>query len=102
MDDCVAAVTATVAAYQSVGTRSGVWSTWKMQSWLEHTSVAFAMCIVQQLRSWYTLYVIRGRLHSTVCMARCGLRDAFVWLSKFETIEDHVLYHATVVSRCTS
>ena len=25
-----------------------------------------------------------------------------MWLCKSETIEDHVLYHATVVSRCTS
>ena len=46
--------------YQSVGTCS----TWKMQSWLENTSVAFAMCIVQQSRSRYRLYVVRGRLHS--------------------------------------
>ena len=89
---------------QSVGTRP----TWKMQSWLENTSVAFAICIVQQLRSRYRLYVVGGRLHSTVCMhstvsmARCGLRDAFVWLCKSETVEDHVLYYATVVSRCTS
>ena len=38
---------------------------------------------------------------STVCMARSGLRAAFV--CKPQTIEDHdVLYHATVVSRCTS
>ena len=36
--------------------------------------------------------LVRGRLHSTVSMARCGLRDAFVvWLCKSETIEDHVL-----------
>ena len=60
---------------QSVGSRS----TWKMQSWLESAYVAFAVCIVQQLRSRYILYVVRGRLHSTVCMARCGIRDAFVW-----------------------
>ena len=39
---------------------------------------------------------------SSVCMARCGLRAAFAWLCKSETIEDHVLYHATVVGRCTS
>ena len=71
-----------------------------MQSWLENTSVAFAMCIVQQSRSRYKLYVVRGRLHSTGSMARCGLRDAFVvWLCKSETIEDHVLYYAKVVSR---
>ena len=39
-------------------------------------------------------------VHSTVSMARCGLRDAFVvWLCKSETIEDHVLYYAKVVSR---
>ena len=59
---------------------------------LENASVAFAMCIVQQLRSRYRLYVVRGRLHSTVCMARCGLRNVFVWLCKSETMEDHVLY----------
>ena len=73
-----------------------------MQSWLENTSIAFAMCIVRQSRSRYRLYVVRGRLHSTVCMACCGLRDAsVVWLCKSETIEDHVLYYAKVVSRCT-
>ena len=44
---------------QSVGTCS----TWKMQSWLENTSVAFAMCIVQQSHSRYRIYVVRGRLH---------------------------------------
>ena len=42
---------------QSVGTCS----TWKMQSWLENTSVAFAMCIVQQSHSRYRLYVVRSR-----------------------------------------
>ena len=46
---------------QSVGTCS----TWKMQSWLENTSVAFAMCIVQQSRSRFSVqiivYVVRGR-----------------------------------------
>ena len=69
----------------------------------EHICIAFAMCIVQQSRSRYRLYVLRGRLHSsTVCMARSDLRDAFVvWLCKSETIEDHVLYYAKVVSRCT-
>ena len=36
-------------------------------------------------------------MHSTVCIARCGLPAAFVWLCKPETIEYHVLYHATVV-----
>ena len=30
-----------------------------------------------------------------------GLRAAFVGLCKPQTIEDHVLYHVTVVSRCT-
>ena len=39
---------------------------------------------------------------STVCMARCGLRAAFVWLCKSETVKDRMLYHATVVSRCAS
>ena len=41
-------------------------------------------------------------LHSTVCMTCCGLRAAFLWLCKSETTENHVLYHAPVVSRCTS
>ena len=68
----------------------------------EHISVAFATCTVQQLRPRYVfLDAVGGRLHSTVCMARCGLPAAFVWLCKPETIEDHVLYHATVASRCT-
>ena len=31
-------------------------------------------------------------------MVNCGLRAAFVWLCKPHTIEDHVLYHAAVVS----
>ena len=45
---------------------------------------------------------VGGRLYSTVCMARGGMLAAFVWLGKPKTIEDHVLYHATVVSsRCT-
>ena len=34
-------------------------------------------------------------------MVNCGLRAAFVWLCKPQTIEDHVLYHAAVVSRYT-
>ena len=34
-------------------------------------------------------------------MVNCGLRAAFVWLCKPQTIGDHVLYHAAVVSRCT-
>ena len=34
-------------------------------------------------------------------MVNCGLRAAFVWLCKPQTVEDHVLYHAAVVSRCT-
>ena len=60
-------------------------------------------CVVQQLRSRYRILdAVGGRLHSsTVCMARCGLRAAFVWLCKPQTVEDHVRYHATIVSRCT-
>ena len=37
----------------------------------------------------------------SICMARCGIRAAFVLLCKSKTIDDHVLYHATVVSNCT-
>ena len=39
---------------------------------------------------------------SSICMARCGLRAAFVWLCKSETIEDHMLFYAAVIRRCTS
>ena len=89
---------------QSVGTCS----TWKMQSWLENTSVAFlynvyrtAVTFSVQIRAICLRKNLNApRLHSTVSMARCGLRDAFVvWLCKSETIEDHVLYYAKVVSR---
>ena len=41
---------------------------------------------------------VEGRLHSTVCMALCGLPAAFVWFYKPDTIEGHVLYHTMVVS----
>ena len=112
MDDCVAEVTAAMAAYrrckeenkkyQSVGTRPGGCSTWKIQSYPENTSVAFATCVVQQLRPRYRSDVVGGHLLSTVCTACCGVRVTFVWLCKPKTIEDHMLYHATVVSRCTS
>ena len=47
------------------------------------------------------LDAVGGRLHSTVFMARYGLRAAFVWLCKPQTFEDHVLYHTTVINRCT-
>ena len=68
-----------------------------MQSRLENISVAFTTCVEQQIRPRYIILdAVGGRLHNTACMARCGLRDAFVWLSKPQTIEDHVLYHATI------
>ena len=68
-----------------------------MQSCLQNISVAFTTCVEQQIRPRYIILdAVGGRLHNTACMARCGLRDAFVWLSKPQTIEDHVLYHATV------
>ena len=83
-------------------------------SWLENTSVAFLynvyrtavtfsvqiICLRKNLNAPRPSELVRGRLNSTVSMARCGLRDAFVvWLCKSETIEDHVLYNAKVVSR---
>ena len=89
----------------------GTCSTWKMQSWLENTSVAFlcnvyrtavtfSVCLKKNLNAPRPSEFVRGRLHSTVSLARCGLRDAFVvWLRKSETIEDHVLYYAKVGSR---
>ena len=89
--------------YQSAGTRSRGCSTWKMQSCPENTFVAFGACVVQQLRPRYRLKMMleAACTDSYVCMARCGF-TAFVWLCKSGTIEDHVLNHATVVSRCTS
>ena len=59
--------------WQAIDTRS----TWKMQSWLENTSsAAFAMCIVQQLRSRYRLNLLKRplaqyRLHGTLRPSRC-------------------------------
>ena len=85
-----------------------------MQSWLENISVAFLcnvyrtavtfsvqiICLKKNLNAPRPSELVRGRLHSTVSMARWGLRGAFVaWLCKSETIEDHVLYYAKVVSR---
>ena len=51
--------------------------------------------------SRYRLDFVRGHWDTTTCTARCGLRAAFAWLCKSEKIKDHVLYHTTVVSRCT-
>ena len=91
--------------YQSVGTRSRVTRRGRRSRVTRKCLyVAFAACVVRQLRSRYRLLddVVRGRLHIiTVCMTRCGFRAAFVWLCKPPTIEEHVLYHATVVSRRT-
>ena len=89
--------------YQSVGIRSSV-TRRERRSRVprKYLYVAFAACVVQQLRPRYRLLdAVGGRLHSsTVCMALSGLRAAFVWLCKLQTIENHVLYHATIVSRC--
>ena len=69
-----------------------------------HLSVAFATCVVHQLCPRYRLDVSLEACtdSSSVRMAHCGFRAAFVWLCESKTIEDHGLYHATVVSRCTS
>ena len=68
-------------------------------------SVASATCcVVQQLRLRYILLLdaaVGGRLnskyslHGTLWPSRC------MWVCKPQTIGDHVLYHATVVCRCT-
>ena len=67
-----------------------------MMGWRARTTIMF----LYGIHNYKT--IVGGRLHNTVCMARCGLLDAFVWLGKSETIEDHVLYYTTVVNRCTS
>ena len=93
MDDCVAAMTIAVAAYRRLKQRInninqvalvlGLLGEGWMKSCPENISVAFATCVGQQLRPRYILLDdVEGRLHSTVCMARCGLRAAFVWLCK--------------------
>ena len=115
MDDCVAAVTATVAAcrrckqrikYQSVGTRSRGCSTWKMQSCNRvprtHLCSLCNVCHTAVVLGTYYMLLEAACTDSYVCMTRCSPRAAFVWSSKSETMEDHVLYHATVVRRCTS
>ena len=87
---------------QSIGTRSRV-ARRERRSRVEKIYVAFAACVVQHLRPQSRLLLdddVGARERST-CMARCGLRAAFVWLCKPQTIKDYVLYHATVVRRCT-
>ena len=86
--------------HQSVGTRSRVTRREK-RSRVEKIYVAFAACVVQHLRPRFRLLDDVGAREHSTCMARCGLRAAFVWLCKPQTIKDYVLYHATVVRRCT-
>ena len=113
MDDCVEAMPIAVAAYRHrKQIIKNINQLALVQELLDEEDVTVSrehicrLCNVRRAAitsSVHTLLnAVGGRLHSTVCMARCGLRAAFVWLCKTETIEDHMLYHATVVSRCTS
>ena len=105
MDNCVAAMTAAVAAYRRRKPRiknnnqlAPVLGLIDKEDVMcpESISVALATCVVQQVRPRYRLNAVGGHLHSTICMARCGLPAAFVWLCRSKTVEDYVLYHATV------
>ena len=50
-----------------------------------------------------TGYMLFGVACTQYCLhGTLRLQDAFKWLCMSEMIEDHLLYHATVVSRCTS
>ena len=46
---------------------------------------------------WLHFFVLNALL-PYVYMVRCGRPAVFVWLCKLHTIEDHVLYHATIAS----
>ena len=112
LDDCVAAVTAAVAAYRRgkkrINSSHPFWgfSTWKVQSSCpDSISVAFAMYVVQQLlRPRYIFGAVGGRLHShclhgTLRPASC---IRVVVQARNDLRPRVVLYHARVlVSRCT-
>ena len=105
---CVAAVKVAVAAYRRRKQRIKIPISWhsfsgnstrKTQSCPEKISVC-SLGSVRRAAVTSSVQIIRCRCRA-VCMVNCGLRAAFVWLCKPQTIEDHVLYHAAVVSRCT-
>ena len=115
MDDCVAAVTTAVAAYRRRKQRMKNINLLTLVRGLldeedaivSRKHICSSLCNMRRtavLRPRYRLLLddVGDRLHKIVCMARCGLRAAFMWLCKPETIEHHVLYHATVVNRCTT
>ena len=47
--------------------------------------------LTEQLRPWYRLDAVGARLHSTVCMANCGLPAAFAWVHKAMSLSAAVL-----------
>ena len=108
MDDYVAAVTVAVAAYRrrraenkNINQLTLVLGLLDEEDTIVSREHICSLCNVR--RNGYVLGTdlfdaVGDCLHSTVCMARCGLRAALAWLCKSETIEDHVLYHAMVVS----
>ena len=94
MDDCVASVTAAVAAYlrrknfnqlalvlKLLGEEDAVVSRENICGLCNlHRTAAVVTSSVQ------ILDVVGGCFHITVCMARCELPAAFMWLCKPETI----------------
>ena len=110
MDDCVAAVTVAVAAYRrrklrikNINQLALVLGLLDEEDVIVSRELICSLCNVRRAAVTFRLLdAVGGRLRSTVCMAPCDLRTAFVWLCKSETIEHHVPYHATIVSRSTS
>ena len=56
---------------------------------------------VRRAAATFSVQIIRCCWRPLAQYSLHGLRAAFVWLCKPQTIEDHVLYPATIVSRCT-
>ena len=85
MDDCVAAVSAAVAAYRRRKQRIKYISQltlvlgllYEEDTTLYSSYVLGGTAVTSSVHITALLYAVGGRLHSTVCMASCGLQAAF-------------------------
>ena len=104
MDDCDAAVTAAVVAYRyrkqkiddinQVALVLGLLDVEGAIIFREHTCSLYNVrrtAVTPSVQIKYQVHAVGSRLHSTICMARWGLRTAFVWWCKSKTIEDDLL-----------
>ena len=105
MDNCVAAMAIAVAAHRRLKQRvkkidqlALVLGLLDEENAIVSREHICSLCVVQELRPRYRLDNVGGHMHSTVCMARCGLPAASVWLCMPQMVEDHVLYDVAVVS----